>query len=61
LIIKIYKIIVLSFALYGCETLSHTLREECRLMVFVNGILYIIYGTKMVRMGWGGAPQLGTS
>jgi len=28
--IKIYKTILLSGVLYGCETLSLTLREECR-------------------------------
>ena len=29
--IKIYKIIILPVVLYGCETWSLTLREECRL------------------------------
>ena len=32
--------------LYGCETWSHTLREECRLRVFVNRILRGIFGSK---------------
>jgi hypothetical protein len=31
--IKIYRTIILSFVLYGCETWSLTLREECRLRV----------------------------
>ena len=32
--------------LYGCETWSLTLREECRLRVFVNRILRRIFGPK---------------
>jgi hypothetical protein len=32
--IKIYKTIILPVVLYGCETLSLTLREEHRLRVF---------------------------
>jgi hypothetical protein len=32
--IKIYKIIILPFVLYGCETWSLTLREEHRLRIF---------------------------
>jgi len=32
--IKIYRIIILPIALYGCETLSLILREERRLRVF---------------------------
>ena len=32
--------------LYGCETWSLTLREECRLRVFENRILRLIYGLK---------------
>ena len=34
--IKIYSTIILPFALYGCETLCITLREECRLRVCEN-------------------------
>jgi hypothetical protein len=30
---------------YGCETLSLTLREEHRLSVFENGVLREIFGT----------------
>jgi len=32
--IKIYRTIILPVVLYGCETWSLTLREECRLRVF---------------------------
>jgi hypothetical protein len=35
--IKVYKTIILLVVLYGCETLSLTLREEHRLRVFQNG------------------------
>jgi len=37
--IKIYRTIILLVVLYGCETLSLTLREECRLRVFENRVL----------------------
>ena len=33
-------------ALYGCESWSLTLREECRLRVFENRILRRIFGPK---------------
>ena len=36
---KIYRTIILLVVLYGCETLSLTLREECRLRVFENRVL----------------------
>jgi len=32
---------------YGCETWSLTLREECRLRVFENGVLRRIFGPRM--------------
>ena len=32
--------------LYGCETWSLTLREECRLRVFENSILRRVFGPK---------------
>jgi hypothetical protein len=35
--IKIYRIIILPIVLYGCETWSHTLREERRVRVFEIG------------------------
>ena len=44
--IKIYKSIILSVVLYGCETWSFTLREERRLKVFENGMLRRVFGTK---------------
>jgi len=42
--IKIYKTIILP-VVYGCETWSLTLREECRLRVFENRVLRI-FGPK---------------
>ena len=44
--IKIYKTIILPVVLYGCETWSLPLREECRLRVFENRILRRIFGPK---------------
>jgi hypothetical protein len=44
--IKIYKTIILPVVLYGFETWSLTLREECRLRVFENKILRPISGPK---------------
>jgi hypothetical protein len=44
--IKIYKTIILPNVLYGCETWSLTSREEHILMVFVNGVLRRIFGTR---------------
>ena len=44
--IKIYRIIILPVVVYGCETWSPTLREECRLRVFENGVLRRIFGDK---------------
>jgi hypothetical protein len=37
--IKIYRTIMLPVVLYGCESWSLTLREECRLRVFENRVL----------------------
>jgi len=42
--IKIYRNIILSVVLYGCETWSFTLREERRLRVFENRVLRRIFG-----------------
>jgi hypothetical protein len=42
--IKIYRTIILSVVLYGCETWSLILREECRLSVFKNRVLRRIFG-----------------
>jgi hypothetical protein len=44
--IKIYRTIILVVVLYGCETWSLTLREECRLRVFKNRLLRKIFGPK---------------
>jgi hypothetical protein len=44
--IKIYRTIILPVVLYGCESLSLTLREECRLRVFENKVLRRIFGPK---------------
>jgi hypothetical protein len=44
--IKIYRTIILPVVLYGCETLSLTLREEHRLRVFENKVLRRIFGPK---------------
>jgi len=43
---KIYIIIILSIVLYGCETLSLTLREGPKLSVFENRVLRIIFVPK---------------
>ena len=37
--IKIYKTIILPIVLYGCETWSLTLREDCRITIFENRVL----------------------
>jgi hypothetical protein len=43
---KIYKNIILPVVLYGCETWSLTMSEECRLRVFENRVLRRIFGPK---------------
>jgi hypothetical protein len=52
--IKIYRTIILPVVLYGCESWSLTLREECRLRVFENKVLRRIFGPKRdeVRGEW---------
>jgi hypothetical protein len=52
--IKIYKTVILPVVLYGCETLSLTLREEHSLRVFENRVLRRIFGPKRdeVKGGW---------
>jgi hypothetical protein len=52
--IKIHKTIIFPVVLYGCETLSLTLREEQRLRVFQNRVLRRIFGPKRdeVTGGW---------
>jgi hypothetical protein len=44
--IKIYRTIILPVVLYGCESWSLTLREECRPRVFENRVLRRIFGPK---------------
>jgi hypothetical protein len=44
--IRIYKTIILSVVLYGCETWFLTLREKHRLRVFENRVLRKIFGPK---------------
>jgi hypothetical protein len=44
--IKIHRTIILSVVVYGCKTLSFTLREECRLRVFENRVLRRIPGPR---------------
>jgi len=41
--IKTYRTIILP-VLYGCETWTLTLREECRLRVFENRVVRNIFG-----------------
>jgi len=43
---KIHRTIILPVVLYRCVTWSLTLREECRLRVFKNRVLRIIFGPK---------------
>jgi len=42
----IYRTIILSVVLYGCETWSLTLREERKLRVFQNMVLRRIFGPR---------------
>jgi hypothetical protein len=50
----IYKTIILTVVLYGCETWSLTLRDGHRLMVFDNMLLKRIFGLERdeVTGGW---------
>jgi len=41
-----YRNIILSVVLFGCETWSLALREERRLTIFENGVLRRIFGPK---------------
>jgi hypothetical protein len=45
--IRKYRIIILPVVLYGCETWSLILREECRLRIFEERMLRRIFGPKM--------------
>jgi len=44
--IKIHRTIILPVVLYGCETWSLSLREECRLRMFEKRVLRRIFGPK---------------
>ena len=44
--IKMYRTIILSVVLYGCETWSLTLREVLKLRVFENRVLKRVFGPK---------------
>jgi hypothetical protein len=44
--IKMYRIIILPFVLYGWETFSFTQIEECRLRVFGNRVMRGVSGCK---------------
>jgi hypothetical protein len=44
--IKIYKTLILPVVLYGCETRSLTLRDECTLRVCENRVLRGILGPR---------------
>jgi len=43
---EIYRTIIFPVILYGCETWSLTLREECRLRVLESRVLKKIFGPK---------------
>jgi len=51
--IRIYRTIILLVVLYGCETWSLTLREECKLRVSENRVLRL-FGPKRDKAtrGW---------
>ena len=49
---KIYRTINLPLVLYGCETWSLILREECRLKVFENRVLRKIFGPRREELTW---------
>jgi hypothetical protein len=44
--INVYKTVILPVVLYECETWSLALREEHRLRVFENSVLWRIFGPK---------------
>jgi hypothetical protein len=47
---KIYKNIIVSVILYGCETLSISLSKEQRLRAFDNRVLRRAFGSKWDKM-----------
>jgi hypothetical protein len=44
--IRVYRTVILSVVLYGCETWSLTLREEQRLRMLENRVMRRIFGPK---------------
>jgi hypothetical protein len=46
---KVYRSVILSVVLYGCETWSLTLRDERRLRVVENRVLRRILGVRGTR------------
>jgi len=50
--VKIYRTIILPFALHVCETWSPTASEENMLNVFRNGVLREIFGPRMDLVMW---------
>ena len=48
-ILELYRTIILSVVLYGCETWSLRLRQERKLRVFENNVLRIIFGPRRTR------------
>jgi hypothetical protein len=51
--IKIYKTIILSVVLYGCDAWSLTLREEHRVRMLENRVLRRIFGPKREEVAGG--------
>jgi hypothetical protein len=51
--IRINTAIILPVVLYGCETLSLTLKEEHKLRVFVNRVLRKVFGLKWYQVTGG--------
>ena len=48
--IKVYGTIILPVVLYGCQTWSLTLREECGLTVFENRVLRRVFVPKRTKV-----------
>ena len=48
--IKIYRTVIFPVVLYGCETLSLTLREKRRLRVFEKRVLRRVFGPRRVEV-----------
>ena len=47
---KIYRAVILTVVLYGCEAWSPTVGEEDRLRVFENRLLRKVFGSKRVKV-----------